>query len=519
MHLHLSMPAADRAQLDDATLLDRYRAADDREALGVLFTRHVDAAYRLARRYSGSAADAEDAVQAALLRVMRLAAQFRGGTTVKAWLLSAVVSECRNLARADLRRTKREASVARAETSFDKSADDPALRQAVLAAIQELPEHYRAPVWMHYCEGLTSSDVATALNLSANTVRRQLARGVDRLRSSLGVSGRAMTLAAITATLASLPVETAPASLGSAVLSLATGGASLTAAASTSAKAGFLGKAGLSTKITAAVLTTAAATAGTVYVAQPTRPPSAEVQAVAEISPGDDHITGWRGNWTGRFPDTDPPLTWERRIKSPLKDLRCQGKKPKAADEATADRVLWTGRIHDWLLLGPVPAKSLDDAALPGEPTVQPDDGQAVAGSAWKPFSGFKALGTGSGQAVYLHAYLHAAQASKANLWHLGHSKGVRIWNNGKVVYSSAERRDGNARGHVTIDLVKGWNRLLVKLLHQDASTGIDLHLVPTPPYIYETKNFAWMTALPGPSNAQPIVVGDAVFRNRHRHP
>src|SRR5208282_1971489 len=116
MFLQLSVPTADHARRDDATLLDRYRTADDREALGVLFTRHLDAAYRLARRYAGSAADAEDAVQAALLRFMRRAAQFRGETTVKAWLLGAVVSECRNRARANQRRTKREASVASAET-------------------------------------------------------------------------------------------------------------------------------------------------------------------------------------------------------------------------------------------------------------------------------------------------------------------------------------------------------------------------------------------------------------------
>jgi hypothetical protein len=34
-------------------------------------------------------------------------------------------------------------------------------------AVQDLPEHYRLPVWLHYCEGLSSPEVACPRTPSA----------------------------------------------------------------------------------------------------------------------------------------------------------------------------------------------------------------------------------------------------------------------------------------------------------------------------------------------------------------
>ncbi len=194
----MTVSPAPTPDLDDAALLGRYVQTGDREALGHLFARHMDAAYRLARRYADRAADAEDAVQAAFLRVLRRAADYRGGSSVKAYILGAVVSECRHRVREESRRVVREASAARPEQALSPiDAHDAEVRQSVLTAVNRLPEHYRLPLWLHYYEGLSSGDVAATLNLSDNTVRRQLARGVDRLRTTLGPAGRAMSVAAL----------------------------------------------------------------------------------------------------------------------------------------------------------------------------------------------------------------------------------------------------------------------------------------------------------------------------------
>jgi len=72
---------------EDAALLMRWRDAGDRVALGSLYARHADGLWRLAVGLCGNDADADDAVQQALIQAMRSAHQWRGGA-VRAWLVS-----------------------------------------------------------------------------------------------------------------------------------------------------------------------------------------------------------------------------------------------------------------------------------------------------------------------------------------------------------------------------------------------------------------------------------------------
>src|SRR5262245_53294009 len=235
-------------QVDDAALLRAYSERGDRQAMNVLFARHADGAYRVALRCSRNAADAEDAVQTAFIEVLRHAAQYRGESAVRAWIFGFIVNATRHKAREEGRRAVREE---KASVSGEVAPDDRALQDAVRHAVQDLPEHYRLPVWLHYCEGLSSPEVADALSLSENTVRSQLSRGVEELRSALATSGMALTAVALVGTLAGAAVESAPATLTSSLSGL-TGGA-------TAAKAGLLAKVAAGTMAAAAILSTAAA--------------------------------------------------------------------------------------------------------------------------------------------------------------------------------------------------------------------------------------------------------------------
>ncbi|MCW8133703.1 MAG: sigma-70 family RNA polymerase sigma factor, partial [Planctomycetota bacterium] len=92
----------------DEDLLRRFVKHGDGDALGKVFARHVDTAYRVARRYFPHTGDAEDAVQSACLLVMRNAGQFRGGASVRAWFMGHVVNVCRNKVRENARRASRQ---------------------------------------------------------------------------------------------------------------------------------------------------------------------------------------------------------------------------------------------------------------------------------------------------------------------------------------------------------------------------------------------------------------------------
>jgi RNA polymerase sigma-70 factor, ECF subfamily len=207
---------------EDAAWLARYIERGDRAAMGLLFARHADGAYRLALRVRGNAADAEDAVQVAFIEVLRQAAKYRGASSVRSWIFGFVVNACRHKAREEGRRAAREERAAAGEAAPEESHE---LRSAVRSAVQDLPDPYRVPVWLHYCEGLSSGEVADSLGLSENTVRSQLSRGVDQLRGALAAGGLSVASGAVVAALGAAAVESAPASLTASLSTLASGAA------------------------------------------------------------------------------------------------------------------------------------------------------------------------------------------------------------------------------------------------------------------------------------------------------
>jgi RNA polymerase sigma-70 factor (ECF subfamily) len=225
---------------DDLALLQLFAGDGDRKALGALFTRHADAAYRFALRLTGRPADAEDAVQTAFLQVFHHASTFKRESAVKSWILGFVLNASRRKAREEGRRKARQDQAAERNEAVDAVLPlDPELRVRVQQAVQDLPEHYRAPLWLHYAEGLSPGEVAATLELPEGTVRKQLSRGIGRLREMLTPAGATLSLAAI---LPALAVERAPSTLSASLAGIASGGTPAAAAVPV----------GLATQLTAA---------------------------------------------------------------------------------------------------------------------------------------------------------------------------------------------------------------------------------------------------------------------------
>lgn len=214
-----SMAQADPKGPEDLILLQSFVEQGDRKALGLLFTRHADAAYRFALRLAGRPADAEDVVQTAFIQVFHHAANFKGESAVKSWILGFVHNACRRKAREERRRKARQDRAREwSETVLAPTSPDPESQLLVQQAVQGLPEHYRTPIWLHYAEGLSPGEVADVLEVPENTVRKQLSRGLDRLREVLAPAGAALSVAAILPTLA---IETAPSTLSASLHGIA----------------------------------------------------------------------------------------------------------------------------------------------------------------------------------------------------------------------------------------------------------------------------------------------------------
>src|SRR6266853_1893074 len=71
---------------EDAVLLNRFVAANDREAFERLIARHGPMVLGTARRLVDNIHDAEDVFQAVFLSLARLAKTIRHGRTLPAWL-------------------------------------------------------------------------------------------------------------------------------------------------------------------------------------------------------------------------------------------------------------------------------------------------------------------------------------------------------------------------------------------------------------------------------------------------
>jgi RNA polymerase sigma-70 factor (ECF subfamily) len=154
---------------------------------------HLDALYRAARRFTRDHDAAGDLVQDTLVRAYRAFDTFAPGTNGRAWLLSIVYSVFIN----GYHRRRRSPTTVSMDALEERFADrllaappdsdsGGALSDVdVLAALDELPEEFRATVLLVDVEELTYEEAARALGCAVGTVRSRLHRARRLLAAAL----------------------------------------------------------------------------------------------------------------------------------------------------------------------------------------------------------------------------------------------------------------------------------------------------------------------------------------------
>lgn len=170
----------------DRGLMRRVAAGDD-AAFTTLVERWGARLLAVARRLLASPADAEDAVQRALLQCHRHARAYRPEWAVSTWLYRIVTNVCVDELRRAARST-RHLERLRAEPSA--SAGDAASARVDLGrALARLPREARILVVLRYVDDLSVGELARIRGISVNTVKSQLARGKRLLRAALAEGG------------------------------------------------------------------------------------------------------------------------------------------------------------------------------------------------------------------------------------------------------------------------------------------------------------------------------------------
>jgi RNA polymerase sigma-70 factor, ECF subfamily len=169
-----------------------------RELQNVL-SRRLPSFYKIAYRLLGNAADAEDAVQDAILAAYKHLEQFRGQSQMSTWLTTIVC----NCARMQLRRRPRQIHVALDERIGDKqeysvlerladsgrTPEDECRIYELNARIRtfaaQLSPTLQRTFQLRDVDGLSISETARILRIPSGTVKAQLARARAKLKESM----------------------------------------------------------------------------------------------------------------------------------------------------------------------------------------------------------------------------------------------------------------------------------------------------------------------------------------------
>ncbi|PZO77792.1 MAG: RNA polymerase subunit sigma-70 [Mesorhizobium amorphae] len=170
-------------QSDDTTAgLAQRAAGGDRDAFVRLVETHYDFVFRIAYRWCGRQADAEDIAQDVCARLGRSIRSYRGGSAFSSWLYAVTLNAARDWGRRAARDQAGLAAFAR-EGAETQEEQDPA--DALWEAVRALPEKQREAVTLIYGEGLSHAKAAELMACAEATVSWHVHEARKRLKRAL----------------------------------------------------------------------------------------------------------------------------------------------------------------------------------------------------------------------------------------------------------------------------------------------------------------------------------------------
>jgi RNA polymerase sigma factor (sigma-70 family) len=173
---------------EPASLVDRCKAGE-RKAQFELYQQYAKAMYNVCLRITNHETEAEDVLQEAFVLAFRKISDFRGESTIGAWLKRIVVNTAINEVR------KRRMELAPLDNLRTKEDDTEIVRESeenvfykveqVKKAIRELPDGFRVVISLYLLEGYEHHEIAEILGISVSTSKSQYLRAKAKLREIL----------------------------------------------------------------------------------------------------------------------------------------------------------------------------------------------------------------------------------------------------------------------------------------------------------------------------------------------
>lgn len=141
---------------------------------------YADAILRLSYTYLKNTHDAQDICQTVFIKLLTEPREFESREHERAYVLRMAANACKDLLKSPWR--KRTCGL---ESCMEVPAPE-AADGSLLAAVNDLPPHYRAVIYLCYYEGYQAAEIGAILGVPTATVHTRLVRGRARLRELLG---------------------------------------------------------------------------------------------------------------------------------------------------------------------------------------------------------------------------------------------------------------------------------------------------------------------------------------------
>jgi RNA polymerase sigma-70 factor (ECF subfamily) len=141
---------------------------------------YADMVYRIAYRYVKNSIDTDDVFSEVFLAYFKKERTFESEEHRKAWLIRVTINCAKDFLaqRAQLQQLHE-------ETLSDPTARDADTYMDLYKAIEGLRPEYREVIKLYYLDDLSVKEIAQILNKNENTIKTQLFRARDTLKSAL----------------------------------------------------------------------------------------------------------------------------------------------------------------------------------------------------------------------------------------------------------------------------------------------------------------------------------------------
>lgn len=188
--INAALPAEQQNAAEDQKLMTRIGEGDE-DAFRIFVNRHLRRTVRFAAQMTGSADDAEDIAQTAMLKLWDNAAAWTAKAKVTTWLHRVTYNACIDHLRRETRRSKYHHDAGallddRDDGTAEKDMLNAGLKDCVREALAELPERQKAALILCYYDGTSQREAAEILDVSEKAVESLLYRARETMRHRLG---------------------------------------------------------------------------------------------------------------------------------------------------------------------------------------------------------------------------------------------------------------------------------------------------------------------------------------------